>query len=178
MNGSGKVTCSHLRILTTRCKQSFDGLSNALHQCCGSSVTFISDLINPSSFLSLKFKSNQGVCKWAVVHHMSPHFFPMVDSSSKAKLFQIWNLFFPLHTRKSAYFYSLLENTNQIQIGPSAATLSLQMASALRGWYIPPQRTHSTCHNFNKVEVSQSVSLSNLSVYPSFYPLLKHVLFT
>lgn len=178
MNGSGKITYSHLRILTTRCKQktysfkqNFDGPSNALHQCCGSSVTFISDFINPSSFLSLKFKSNQGVCKRAVVDHMSPSFFSMVDSSGKAKSFQI-------HTRKSAYFYCLLENTNQIQIGPSAVRLSLQMASALRGWYIPSRRTHSTCHNFNKVEVGQAVYLSNLSVYPSFYLLLKHVLFT
>ena len=104
----------------------------------------------------------------------------MVDSSGKAKSFQIWNLFFffPLHKRKSAYFYSILEKTNKIQIGPSAVRLSLQMASALRGWYIPPQRTHSTCHNFNKVEVSQAVYLSNLSVFPSFYLLLKHVLFT
>ena len=74
---------------------------------------------------------------------MSPSFLPMVESSGKAKSFQIWNLFlFPLHTRKSAYFYSLLENTDQIQIGPSAVRLSLQMASTLRGWYIPPQRTH------------------------------------
>ena len=130
-------------------------------------------LTSSTHLLSSKFKSNQGVCKWTVVDHLNLCFFLRVDSSSKTKSFQIWNLFF-FHTRKSVHFYSLPENADQIQIGPSAVRLSLQMASAIRDWCIPPQRIHSTCHSSNKVEVSPSVYLSNLSVHP----LLKYVSIT
>lgn len=172
MSRSGKSINSHLRIFTTsfrwktyQFKQSFEGPLCALFQYYGSSATFTSDLINSSSFLSPEFRSHQGVCKWTVADHLSLCFFPPVDSSSKATSFQIQNLFFPY--KKVFHFYSLPKNADQIQIGPAAVRLSLQMTSGVGGWQIPPQRTHSTCHSSDNVEVSLSVCLSNLSIHHS-----------
>lgn len=113
----------------------------------------------PIFFLSSKFKSNHGVCKWAVVYHLNLCFFPRVDSSSKTKLFQIWGLFF--HTRKSVHFYGLPKNADQIQIGPSTVRLFLQMTSAVTGWHILP----SACHSSNKVEVCLCLSVCLSSIY-------------
>lgn len=73
-------------------------------------------------------------------------------------------IYFFFHTRKSVHFYRLPDNADQIQIGPSAVRLPLQMAPAVGGWHIPPQRIHSTCHNSNKVAVCLSIYLMYLSI--------------